>query len=136
VLKALEDYPGFFKAGVNLYGVSDQFDFLVGSTHKFEERYNDTMLGPFPEAATLYKERSPLFFVDQIQDPIAVFQGEDDIVVPRHHSDAVVESLKRRGVPHVYHLYPGEGHGFSKPETIEHYYVEVEKFLRQYVIYT
>jgi dipeptidyl aminopeptidase/acylaminoacyl peptidase len=136
VLKALEDYPGVFKAGVNLYGVSDQFDFLVGSTHKFEERYNDTMLGPFPEAATLYKERSPLFFVDQIQDPIAVFQGEDDIVVPRHHSDAVVESLKRRGVPHVYHLYPGEGHGFSKPETIEHYYTEVEKFLRQYVIYT
>ena len=136
VLKALEDYPGFFKAGVNLYGVSNQFDFIVGGTHKFEERYNDTMLGPFPEAAQVYRERSPIFFVDQIQDPIAVFQGEDDIVVPRRHSDEVVKSLQRRGVPYIYHLYPGEGHGFSKPETIEHYYTEVEKFLNQYVILT
>ena len=136
VLKALEEYPGFFKAGVDLYGVSDQFDFIAGTTHKFEERYNDTMLGPYPEAADLYRERSPLFFVDQIQDPIAVFQGEDDIVVPRHHSDAVVKSLQRRGVPHVYHLYPGEGHGFTKPETIEHYYTEVERFLKQYVVLT
>jgi dipeptidyl aminopeptidase/acylaminoacyl peptidase len=136
VLKALEDYPGFFKAGINLFGVSNQFDFIVGSTHKFEERYNDTMLGPYPEAADIYRERSPIFFVDRIKDPIAVFQGEDDIVVPRRHSDDVVKSLERRGVPHVYHVYPGEGHGFSKPETIEHYYTEVEKFLRQYVVLT
>jgi dipeptidyl aminopeptidase/acylaminoacyl peptidase len=136
VLKALEEYPGFFKAGIDLYGVSDQFDFIVGSTHKFEEHYNDRLLGPYPEAAGVYKERSPLFFVDQIQDPIAIFQGEDDIVVPRRHSDEVVKSLQQRGVPQVYHVYPGEGHGFSKPETIEHYYTEVEKFLRQYVILT
>jgi dipeptidyl aminopeptidase/acylaminoacyl peptidase len=74
--------------------------------------------------------------VGKIKDPIAVFQGEDDIVVPRRHSDEVVKSLQQRGVPHVYHIYPGEGHGFSKPETIEHYYTEVEKFLRQYVILT
>jgi dipeptidyl aminopeptidase/acylaminoacyl peptidase len=136
VLKALEDFPGFFKAGINLYGVSNQFDFVAGGTHKFEERYNDTLLGPFPEAADIYRERSPIFFVDQIKDPIAVFQGEDDNVVPRRHSDEVVKSLERRGVPHVYHVYPGEGHGFSKPETIEHFYTEVEKFLRQYVILT
>ena len=136
VLKALEDYPGFFKAGINLYGVSNQFDFEAGGTHKFEEHYNHTLLGPFPEAADIYRERSPIFFVDKIKDPIAVFQGEDDNVVPRRHSDEVVKSLQQRGVPHVYHIYPGEGHGFSKPETIEHFYTEVEKFLRQYVILT
>ena len=134
VLMALEQYPGFFKAGVNLYGVSSQFDFTSGSTHKFEVRYNDTLLGPYPEAAEIYRQRSPIFFVDQIQDPIAVFQGEDDIVVPRRHSDQVVQSLQQRGVPHIYHLYPGEGHGFGKPETLEHYFTEVEKFLRQYVV--
>jgi len=134
VLKALEDYPGFFKAGICLYGVSNQFT-LAAETHKFEERYNDTLLGPLPEASELYRERSPIFFVDRISDPIAVFQGEEDRVVPRNQSDEVVESLQRRGVPHIYHVYPGEGHGFRKAETIEHFYRTVEQFLRQYVIF-
>lgn len=136
VLLALEQFPGFFKAAVNLYGVTNQFDFVAGGTHKFEERYNDTLLGPYPEAGQVYRERSPIFFVDKIQDPVAVFQGEDDNVVPRRHSDELVKSLQRRGVPHIYHVYPGEGHGFSKPETIEHLYQELDKFLKQYVLLT
>lgn len=135
VLKALEDYPGFFKAGIDLFGVSNQFA-LAMETHKFELHYNDRLLGPLPEAAALYRERSPLFFAERIQDPIAIFQGEVDRVVPRNQSDEVVESLRRRGVPHIYHVYPGEGHGFRKAETLEHFYREVEKFLRQYVILT
>jgi dipeptidyl aminopeptidase/acylaminoacyl peptidase len=134
VLKALEDYPGFFKAGICLYGVSNQFT-LAAETHKFEERYNDSLLGPLPEASELYRERSPIYFVDRINDPIAVFQGEEDSVVPRKQSDEVVESLQRRGVPHIYHVYPGEGHGFRKTETIEHFYRTVEQFLQQYVIF-
>ena len=136
VLLALEQFPGFFKAAVNLYGVTNQFDFVAGGTHKFEERYNDTLLGPYPEAGQVYRERSPIFFVDKIQDPVAIFQGEDDNVVPRRHSDELVKSLQRRGVPHIYHVYPGEGHGFSKPETIEHLYQELDKFLKQYVLLT
>jgi len=135
VLKALEDYPGFFKAGICLYGVSNQFT-LAADTHKFEAHYTDTLLGKLPEASALYRERSPIFFVDKIQDPIAIFQGEDDVVVPRDQSDTVVESLKRRGVPYIYHLYPGEGHGFRKAETIEHFYKTVEGFLKQYVIFS
>jgi dipeptidyl aminopeptidase/acylaminoacyl peptidase len=134
VLKALEDYPNFFKAGVCLYGVSNQFN-LAADTHKFEARYTDSLLGPLPEATALYRERSPIFFVDKIRDPIAIFQGEDDVVVPRDQSDTIVESLRRRGVPHEYHLYPGEGHGFRKTETIEAFYKAVEKFLRQQVIF-
>jgi dipeptidyl aminopeptidase/acylaminoacyl peptidase len=134
VLKALEDYPGFFKAGICLYGVANHFT-LAADTHKFEERYLDTMLGPLPEASDLYRERSPLFFADKIQDAIAVFQGEDDKVVPRAQSDEIVAALKRTGVPHEYHLYPGEGHGFRKTETIEKFYTTVLKFLRQYVIF-
>ena len=135
VLKALQDHPGFFKAGINLFGVTNQFT-LAADTHKFEAHYSDTLLGPLPDAAALFRERSPIFFVDRITDPIAVFQGEEDVVVPRAQSDELVESLRRRGVPHVYHLYPGEGHGFRKEETLEHMYTEIVKFLNQYVIFS
>ncbi len=134
VLKALEDHPGFFKAGICLFGVSNQFT-SAAETHKFEAKYSDSLLGPLPEASQVYRERSPIFFVDKIQDPIAIFHGEIDMVVPRKQSDEVVDSLKRRGVPHIYHIYPGEGHGFRKTETIEHFYKSVEQFLRQYVIF-
>jgi dipeptidyl aminopeptidase/acylaminoacyl peptidase len=135
VLKALEDFPGFFKAGVCLYGVANQFT-LVADTHKFESHYSDTLLGVLPEASEVYYERSPIFHADKIEDPIAIFQGEDDKVVPRSQSDEIVSSLQKRGVPHEYHLYPGEGHGFRKTETIAHFYQTLEKFLKQYVIYT
>jgi dipeptidyl aminopeptidase/acylaminoacyl peptidase len=135
VLKALEDYPGFFKAGVCLYGVSNQFT-LVADTHKFEERYSDSLIGSLPDAADIYRERSPVFFADRIRDAIIVFQGEDDKVVPKNQSDTMVEAIRRNGVPCEYHIYPGEGHGFRKSETIEHFYKTILKFLEQYVIYT
>jgi dipeptidyl aminopeptidase/acylaminoacyl peptidase len=134
VLKALEDFPGFFKAGICMYGVSNQFT-LVADTHKFEAHYSDILLGPLPKAADLYRERSPEFYCDRIADPIAIFQGEIDTVVPRSQSDRVVASLQRRGVPHEYHLYPGEGHGFRKTETIEAFYKAVDNFLKQHVIF-
>jgi dipeptidyl aminopeptidase/acylaminoacyl peptidase len=135
VLKTLEDHPGFFKAGICLYGVANQFT-LAADTHKFEAHYSDTLLGSLPEASDLYYERSPIFHVNKIQDPIAVFQGEEDRVVPRSQSDEIVSSLMKRGIPHEYHLYPGEGHGFRKIETLEHFYKAVEKFLKYYVIYS
>jgi dipeptidyl aminopeptidase/acylaminoacyl peptidase len=134
VLKILEDYPGLFKAGVCRYAVTDQFQ-LALETHKFEAHYNDRLIGPLPEAASLYRGRSPIHFADRIQVPLAVFQGDEDRVVPRRQSDELVKILERQGVPHVYHVYPGEGHGFRKPETIEHYYRTVEAFLRQHVIF-
>jgi dipeptidyl aminopeptidase/acylaminoacyl peptidase len=134
VLQSLVDKPGFYKAGVCLFGVSNQFG-LAMDTHKFEERYTDSLLGPLPEAADLYRARSPIFHAHKIVDPIAVFQGEDDKVVPRNQSDTIVESLKTRAVPHIYHVYAGEGHGWRKPETIEHYYNAVLGFLKQYVLY-
>ena len=64
-----------------------------------------------------------------------MYQGEDDKVVPKSQSDSIVASLAARGVPHEYHVYPGEGHGWRKPDTIEHYYISVLRFLKQYVIY-
>jgi len=133
VLNALIHFPGVFKAGVNLFGVANLYDFVIG-THKFEERYNVSLVGPLPETAERYKAWSPVFHAAQIKDPVAVFQGADDRVVPPEHSEQIVAALKANGVPHIYRLYPGEGHGFRKTETIVDFYENLEKFLKQYVL--
>jgi dipeptidyl aminopeptidase/acylaminoacyl peptidase len=134
VLRALVDHPGFFKAALCLYGVSNLFT-LAADTHKLEERYLDSLVGPLPEASGVYRERSPIFSADRIVDPVAVFQGEEDRVVPKAQAEAIVASLRQRGIPHEYHVYEGEGHGWRKTETIETFYKTVEAFLRQYVIF-
>jgi dipeptidyl aminopeptidase/acylaminoacyl peptidase len=76
-----------------------------------------------------------LFHADKIVDPIIVFQGADDQVVPQNQSDDIVASLRARGVTHEYHVYEGEGHGWRKPETIEAYYTSALKFLQQQVLF-
>lgn len=134
VLQSLVTYPGFYAAGVCKYGISNQF-MLVQDTHKFEERYSDSLLGPLPEAAPIYRERSPLFHADRIVDPIIIFQGSEDPVVPKNQSDSIVKILQRRGVTHEYHIYEGEGHGFRKPENVQDYYEKTLQFLMQHVIY-
>ena len=134
VLQAMTRHLDAFAAGVCLYGVADQFH-LAAETHKFEAHYLDSLLGPLPQSAAIYRERSPLGFADRIRRPLAVFQGEIDQVVPRRQSDMIVEALKRNNVPHVYHVYEGEGHGWRKRETIEHFYGAVEAFLRQHVLF-
>jgi len=134
VLQALVTHPGFFTAGVCLYGVSNQFT-LATDTHKFEQHYLDSLLGPLPQAADVYRERSPIFHAERIVDPIAVFLGDIDRVVPRAQSDEIVASLKARGVPHEYHVYEGEGHGWRKSETVEAFYTALDRFLRQYVVF-
>ncbi len=135
VLQSLCEIPGFYRAALCLFGVANQF-LLAADTHKFEARYLDSLLGPLPEAAAVYRERSPYFHAHKITDPIAVFQGEIDRVVPRNQSDEIVASLRARGVPHEYHVYPGEGHGWRKSETIEQFYAEATAFLRQYVLFS
>jgi dipeptidyl aminopeptidase/acylaminoacyl peptidase len=135
VLQALIHQPGFFRAGICLYGVSNQFT-LADETHKFEAHYSESLLGPLPEAIQIYRDRSPIYQIDRIDDPMLVFQGEEDVVVPQNQMDEVVAKLRSRGVPVEYHLYAGEGHGFRKSETLEHFYSEVEKFLKRYVIYS
>lgn len=134
VLNALIRYPGLFKAGLCSYGVSNLFT-LAMDTHKFEERYTDSLVGPLPEAAEKYREWSPVFHAERIKDPVAIFQGDEDKVVPPSQSEEVVKALKANGVPHEYHLYPGEGHGFRKSETRQAYYEAIERFLLQYVIF-
>jgi dipeptidyl aminopeptidase/acylaminoacyl peptidase len=134
VLNALIRSPGLFAAGLCSYGVSNLFT-LAMDTHKFEERYTDSLVGPLPEAAEKYRQWSHVFHAEAIQDPVAIFQGEEDNVVPPSQSEEIVKALKANGVPHEYHLYPGEGHGFRKSETRQAYYAAIERFLLQYVIF-
>ena len=134
VLNALEQFPGVFKAGIDMFGVANLFDFIIG-THKFEERYNDSLVGVLPEAAERFKAWSPALHAGKIKDPVAIYQGADDKVVPPEHSEQIAAVLRANKVPHVYKLYPGEGHGWRKTETIIDFYNSVDKFLKQYVLF-
>jgi len=133
VLHSLVEHPGVFASGLSLYGISNLFSLTEG-THKFESRYNDSLLGVLPKDAAIFRERSPIFKVERMQDPVAVFQGADDKVVPKEQADQIVASLEKRKVPHVYHVYEGEGHGWRRAETIEHFYDAALAFLREHVL--
>jgi dipeptidyl aminopeptidase/acylaminoacyl peptidase len=111
-------YTDVFAGGASYFGLADLVPFASGDTHKFESRYEHTLVGPYPEAAELYRERSPINFVDRISTPMLVLQGEDDEVVPKSQAEVIVAALQERGVPHAYLLFPGEGHGFRKAENI------------------
>jgi dipeptidyl aminopeptidase/acylaminoacyl peptidase len=107
-----------FAAGVNYYGVVD-LETFVADTHKFESRYLDLLVGPYPERADLYRERSPITHADRIRASLLTFQGLDDHIVPPSQSEQLVDALKRHGVPHAYIAFEGEGHGFRRRESIE-----------------
>lgn len=106
-----------FRAGASLYGISDVAA-LSRETHKFELHYNDGLVAPWPETASVYRERSPLFHAERMRAPVIVFQGADDPVVPPSQAEAIVAALRRNGVPHAYVVYEGEGHGFRRAENL------------------
>ncbi len=106
-----------FKAGADYYGVSD-VTVLARDTHKFESRYLDTLIGPLPAAQAIYDSRSPLNHLGGFTAPLIVFQGAEDHVVPPNQSGLIVDALRARAVPVAYLLFPGEGHGFRKPENV------------------
>jgi dipeptidyl aminopeptidase/acylaminoacyl peptidase len=107
-----------FKAGASYYGVSD-LTALATDTHKFESRYLDGLIGPYPEEAELYRARSPINAVDQLSCPVIFFQGDEDKIVPPNQAEMMVEALKTKGLPVAYVLYEGEQHGFRKAENIK-----------------
>jgi dipeptidyl aminopeptidase/acylaminoacyl peptidase len=106
-----------FAAGASYFGVAD-LSALAADTHKFESRYLDRLVGPWPAARDVYEERSPIHHVDGFDRPLIVFQGLDDMVVPPNQSEMIVAALRAKGVECEYHAYEGEGHGFRKAENI------------------
>jgi dipeptidyl aminopeptidase/acylaminoacyl peptidase len=111
-------FHDLFKAGASHYGVSD-LEALARDTHKFESRYLDRLVGPWPEAAALYRARSPIHHVDRLACPVIFFQGLDDKVVPPSQAETMVEALRRKRLPVTYLEFPGEGHGFRQAATIQ-----------------
>jgi dipeptidyl aminopeptidase/acylaminoacyl peptidase len=115
-LCALTFEPDVFAAGASYYGIADLVPFATGDTHKFESSYEHTLVGPWPEAAERYRERSPINHVDRLDTPMLLLQGADDRVVPPSQAEMMVEVLERKSLPHAYLLFQGEGHGFRKAE--------------------
>jgi dipeptidyl aminopeptidase/acylaminoacyl peptidase len=106
-----------FDAGVSYYGVSD-LAALAEATHKFESRYLDSLVGPYPEAEAVYRERSPVHHADGIECPLLLLQGDEDPVVPPEQSESMLAALDENGVPSAYVEFEGEQHGFRKAESI------------------
>jgi dipeptidyl aminopeptidase/acylaminoacyl peptidase len=107
-----------FASGVSYFGVADLVTFH-DETHKFESHYDAYLVGPWPEAVDLYRDRSPVMHADSISDPLLLLQGLDDKVVPPTQAEVIVDALKRRGIPYAYIAFAGEGHGFRKAENIK-----------------
>jgi len=107
-----------FKAGASYYGVSD-LEALATDTHKFEARYLDRLIGPYPERKDLYQARSPIHFTDRLSCPVIFFQGLEDKVVPPNQAEMMVAALKAKGLPVAYVPFEGEQHGFRRAENIK-----------------
>ena len=116
VLGALAD-SDVFAAGASRYGVAD-LSALAKDTHKFEARYCDRLVAPWPEGEAIYAARSPINRTEALQTPMIVLQGDADPVVPKNQSDAVVEALAANGVAHAYLVFEGVAHGFRDADTI------------------
>jgi len=107
-----------FKAGASYYGISD-LEILERDCHKFESRYNHTLIGPYPDGLALYKERSPIYFTDRLSCPLILFQGLEDKVVPPNQAEMMFDAVRAKGIPVAYIPFEGEQHGFRKAENIK-----------------
>jgi dipeptidyl aminopeptidase/acylaminoacyl peptidase len=107
-----------FRAGASYYGVSD-LEALETDTHKFESRYLDRIVAPYPEKRDVFIERSPIYHVDKLSCPVIFFQGDEDKVVPPNQAQLMVNALREKGIPVAYLLFKGEQHGFRKAENIK-----------------
>lgn len=106
-----------FRAGASYYGISD-IEVLARETHKFESRYLDSLIGPYPAAKDVYVARSPIHAADRLSSALILFQGLEDQVVPPNQSEMMAAAARRNGLPVAYVAYPGEQHGFRRRENI------------------
>ena len=107
-----------FKAGASYYGVSD-LEALAKETHKFESRYLDSLVGPYPEQRELYVERSPINHTHLLSCPLLLLQGLKDEIVPPNQAEMMFEAVRSKGLPTAYVPFEGEQHGFRRSENIE-----------------
>ena len=111
-------FRSFFKAGASHYGIGD-LEALVTDTHKFESRYLDRLVGPYPQARQLYVERSPIHHTERLSSPMILFQGAEDKAVPSAQAQTMFDAVDAKGLPVAYLLFDGEQHGFRRADTIK-----------------
>lgn len=111
-------FRNVFKAGASYYGVSD-LEALAKDTHKFESRYLDRLVGPYPTRRDLYLERSPIRSVERLSCPIIFFQGDEDKIVPPDQAEVMANALRKKGIPVAFVVFQGEQHGFRKAQNIK-----------------
>ena len=131
-LLLMAQHPELCAAGVDLYGVAD-LAALAATTHRFEAHYTHHLVGPLPESAGRHRARSPLAVADRIRSPLLILHGSDDRVVPVEQSVAVRDATLDAGNHTEMHVYEGEGHGWSRPETVEDELERTVDFLERYV---
>jgi dipeptidyl aminopeptidase/acylaminoacyl peptidase len=107
----------YFRAGASHFGVGDLITF-VKDTHKFESRYLDWLVGPYPERADVYRARSAVNYADRLSCPVILFQGLEDKVVPPSQAEEFVAVCKAKGLPYAYIAFAGEQHGFRMASSI------------------
>lgn len=107
-----------FKAGASYYGVSD-LEVLTQDTHKFESRYLDTLIGPYPEYRNLYRERSPIYHTQHLACPMIILQGLEDKIVPPNQAEMMFKAVHSKGLPVAYLTFEGEQHGFRRAENLK-----------------
>ncbi len=132
-LMALTQDPEFWAAGVSTAGIGEHYAVMVGS-HRFEKHYENTLIGPLPQAGPLWKARSPLTHVKQVRRPVLLFHGQDDPVVPVQQSIDYAEAVRRQGGVAELVLYPGEGHGVALEANRRDQIERMERFLDKYVL--
>jgi dipeptidyl aminopeptidase/acylaminoacyl peptidase len=132
VLNSLVNKPGLYKAGICLFGVSNQIVFRdeIKKMHYCQE----ALIGDFSTHYEHYHKRSPCFYADKITEPLMLFHGTADKVVFPSQTKQMVQALQRAEASYEYHFYEGEGHGWRKPETIKHFHENVLRFLEQHVL--
>lgn len=111
-------FHDIFKAGASYYGISN-LEALVTDTHKFESRYLDRLVGPYPNCRNLYLERSPIHFTNLLSCPVILFQGLEDKIVPPNQAEMMIAALREKGLPVAYVAFEGEQHGFRRAENIK-----------------
>lgn len=131
-LTALMRKPGLFRAAICSYAVGNLVD-DAQNTHKFERFYHRFLTGNFENNYQRFEDRSPIFHIDEIKDPVALFHGDSDKVVSPEQSKEIYKQLVEQSVPCQLKIYKGEGHGFRKPETIKDYYQSIEAFLKKHL---
>jgi len=128
VLNALRKYPGVFRCAICSFGIGDLIT-DARQTHKFERFYHQYLIGDLEKEVEAFQLRSPLFHVDEIQDPLLLFHGSEDTVVQPAQSQALYDSLVERGIPCTLKIFEQEGHGFRREETLREYYAMILEFL-------